>query len=104
MAVRVAFVSPKGVNAVNVQLLTGARVVEKLTIPASTTASATTDREIAFVLNEEASTVMVATGSVPDAATATQTAASTAGVPLAAGQSAAFALNSGDKVNVKAAT
>lgn len=54
------------------------------------------------VVNDESATVSVATGSAPDAATATATAASTAGTPIASGGTAVMALNKGDKVNIKA--
>lgn len=102
MTVRIAFVKPKAVDYIGVQLLTGGRALENLTIPASTTATAQ-ESEAVVVINEESSTVMVATGSSPDASKTSSDAASSAGVPVAAGATVIFALNTGDKVNVKAA-
>ena len=51
--------------------------------------------------NGTTSAVAVASGSVPDAATTTASAASTAGFCLGAGWSVMIVVQSGDKVNVK---
>lgn len=100
MTVKIAFLTPKGVSSIDVQLLTGARKYENITVPGTTTASAL-EGEVAVIVNDEASTVSFATGTAPDAATATAVAGSTAGTPVPAGQTAVIGLNKDDKINVK---
>ena len=78
------------------------RVRETITVPNTTTASLQAD-EVAIVLNGEAAGVLVAWGTTPDAATATSTSLSTAGVPVpSGGYSVPIMGKVGDKLNIKA--
>lgn len=78
------------------------RKKEVLTVPDTTTITANAG-EYAIVLNTEASAVLVAYGSTPDAQATTSTSATTAGIGIPAGLDSALLgpLASGDKVNVK---
>ena len=71
---------------------------------ASTTTITAEEGEYAIVLNTEATAVLVAYGSTPDAQAATSTAATSAGIAIASGLEGPLLgpLTAGDKVNVKA--
>jgi len=78
------------------------RKKEVVTVPGSTTITAEAG-EIALVGNGETTMVLVAWGSTPDAVATSETSATTAGMPVAAGwTSPPLVMNAGDKVNIKA--
>jgi hypothetical protein len=101
MTVFVTFAKPGALGSVHAPGVGAARVRESLTIPA-TTAGAFADGEMAIVVNGEASSVAVATGSTPDAAAAAATVGTTAGVVIPAGGWLPIVGKVGDMINVKA--
>ena len=102
MTVTVSFLNA-GPGAGGVSGISRVRVKEVVTVPGTTTATAQAG-EIIVVGNGEASMVAVAIGTTPDAAAVAETAATTAGYPVGAGQvSDPFMPAAGAKVNIKAA-
>lgn len=103
MTVTVSFVTP-ALNGVGPGIGIGrVRVKEVVTVPGTTTAVALAG-EFVIVGNGETTMSAVAVGTTPDAAATAETAATTAGYPVGAGQvSDPFILKAGDKVNIKAA-
>jgi len=103
MTVTVSFVTP-AINGSGPGVGIGrVRVKEVVTIPGTTTATALAG-EFVLVGNGEATMSAVAFGSTPDAAATAETAATSAGYPVGAGQvSDPFIVKLGDKVNIKAA-
>lgn len=79
-----------------------ARRRETIAVGSATTGAAR-DGEIAIVTNMEEGAVLVALGTSPNATAATETAATTAGVAVAPGQMAPFALREGDRIGTAAA-
>lgn len=80
------------------------RVRENITIPGTTTATVQ-DGELVIVGNAESSMVAVAFGTTPDAAALASTSATSAGMPVPAGQMGFPIIpTTGDKINVKAVT
>lgn len=70
---------------------------------ASTSTITATEGEFAIVLNTEATAILVAYGSTPDAQATTETSATSAGLGVPSGLESALLgpLAQGDKVNVK---
>ncbi len=80
------------------------RIRENLTVGGTTTATAE-DGEMVLIGNAETSMIAAAFGTTPDAATASRTGASSAGMPIpAGGQSYPIFPAAGDKINVKTVT
>lgn len=80
------------------------RVRENVTIPGTTTATLEAG-ELVLIGNAETSMVAVAFGTTPDAAATAKTAATSAGMPVAAGALSYPIIPAvGDKINVKAVT
>lgn len=99
----ISFISTDGASSINVQLISDVRVTESKAIPGTTTAAAV-GREAALIVNTEASAIMVAWGTTPDAAALAKTALTTAGVCIPSGQSIVVALPIGAKINAKVAS
>jgi hypothetical protein len=80
----------------------GIRKKEVLTVPSTSTITANKG-EFAIVLNTEATAILVAFGSTPDAQAATATSATTAGIGIPSGFDSPLLgpLAQGDKVDVK---
>jgi len=101
MAATVCFVT--AVSAGGGSTAAGAiRKKEVLTVPSTSTITANAG-EYAIVLNTEATAILVAYGSTPDAQAATSTSATTAGLGVPAGLDSALLgpLAQGAKVDVK---
>lgn len=80
------------------------RVRKKEVISVASTSTITAEHgEFAHVFNTEATAVLVAYGSTPDAQAATETSATSAGITVASGLEGPLLgpLNTGDKINVK---
>ena len=102
MAVQVLFFSPKGIGSINAPGVGQVRLREALAIGGVTTGAAE-HREAVVVFNGEASPVLVAHGSAPDAAATEATPATSAGYAVPAGQcSPPFMVATGAKVSVEA--
>ena len=102
MTVVVCFVTPRGIGSANAPGIGDVRVREDITVPGSTTAVAEED-EVVIIGNGETSMVVAAFGRTPDAATTTETSASSAGFPVAAGSvTGGIVVREGDKINIKA--
>ena len=101
MSAVVCFLRPRtaggGATAAN-----NVRKKEVLTVPSTSTITAE-DGEYAIVFNTEATAILVAWGSTPDAQAVTQTAATMAGLGVAAGLESPLLgpLALGDKVSAK---
>jgi hypothetical protein len=101
MTVTVSFFKPTSPGAAGAAGVGFIRVRETIAIPGSTTATAEAG-EYVVVLNEEASAVLVAHGTTPDAAAAAATSVTTAGFPVEAGAvSPPIVPATGSKINVK---
>lgn len=101
MAAHVVFLRAEGLNSNNDPAVGGVRVRESVAMSAVSTAVAL-NGEIVMVYNAEATAIVVAHGSTPDAAAVAETVATTAGFPVPAGaMSQAFALKAGSKISVK---
>jgi hypothetical protein len=97
-----SFITPKGIQALGGPLgMANVRTREDLAPANGTTTNTAQPGEVAYVGNGFTSAVAVASGSVPDAATTTASAASSAGFCLGVGQSVMISVQPGDKVNVK---
>ena len=92
-------VSPAGGGASSAWKI---RKKEVLSVAGTSTITAT-EGEFAIVLNTEATAILVAYGSTPDAQAATETSATSAGLGVPSGLDSALLgpLAQGDKVNVK---
>lgn len=102
MAVHVTFFTPKGVGSIHAPGIGAVRAREALALDGTTTA-ASRDGESILVFNAEASAVLVAFGPTPDAAATAEGAATSAAVPIAAGQwSQPLMAPAGSKVAAKA--
>lgn len=99
MTVVVSFMKP-GFN-INAPMITNCRVREDLALDGTTTAVAL-DGEVALVGNAEADMICVAFGTAPDPDLTDETAASSAGIPVAAGGLCTLVLPAGAKVAAKA--
>jgi len=78
------------------------RKMEVLSVPSTSTITAKSG-EVAIVLNTEATGILVAAGSTPDAQAVTATSATMAGQGVPAGlTSPCIIMQSGDKISVKA--
>lgn len=101
MAAVVSFMSAKSGGA-GVSAVWTVRKMEVLSVPSTSTITADAG-EIAVVLNTEATGILVASGSTPDAQATTSTSATTAGHGIPAGLSSpAILMNQGGKISVKA--
>jgi hypothetical protein len=102
MSVIVTFCKAKGIRgSAQNPAVAEARVRETLALNNSTTATIT-DGEIVLVGNNESAMILAAFGSTPDAAATAETAQTSAGVPIGAGQVMALRPPAGTKINVKA--
>lgn len=101
MAVRVSFFIPARFGAVRTEIPAAVRKSEDIELNASTTATLSTG-ELALVVNMEATAVLVAWGTTPNASATTSTADTTAGVAVPAGASVIVAPIAGDKINAQA--
>ena len=101
MAVIVSFVTIKGAGSVSSPAIHRCRARESLALNGVTT-GATQENELLFIANNEASMVFVAWGTTPDAAAAAESAASSAGISVPAGQSFAVFPPEDSKVSAKA--
>lgn len=101
MAAVLSLMTAKSAGA-GVSAVMTVRAMEVLSVPSTSTIVAE-DGEIAIILNTEASGILMATGSTPDAQATAATAATTAGQGVPSGlTSPAVLMNQGDKVSVKA--
>lgn len=101
MTVTVSFITPGGIGP-GASGIKSIRAQERLTIPATTT-NQTLVGETVVIGNGEGGMVAVAFGSTPDAATATATGASSAGMPIGAGMvGIPITPGAGNFINVKA--
>jgi hypothetical protein len=96
MAVVVSFVRVSGIGAIAT-----CRVMEKITVPGTTTATCQ-EGETVLCGSSESSMVLVAHGSTPDAQATAETAATSAGYPLLTGGLTPIRPRTGDKINIKA--
>lgn len=104
MAVQVLFFSPKGIGSINAPGVGQVRLREALSLGDVTTGAAE-HGEAVVVFNGEASPVLVAHGSAPNAAVTEATPATTAGYAVPAGQcSPPFMVATGAKVSVASAS
>lgn len=101
MTVVVSFVTPRGVGSLHSPGVGAVRIREDITIPGTTTATVQSG-EIVLIGNAESSMVAAAFGTTPDAATTTETTASSAGIAVPAGTLQAVAPPAGAKINIKA--
>lgn len=100
MAAVVSFMRAKSGGA-DVGAVGSVRKMEVLTVPSTSTITAESD-EVAIILNTEATAIMVAFGSTPDAQATTATPATSAGQGIPIGlTSPALLMAQGDKINVK---
>lgn len=101
MPVIVCFATPGGLGTINAVGVGRVRAAESLALNGTTTASVQ-DGEIVLLCSTEASTVLGAHGTTPDAAATAATAATSAGFPIPAGVLVPVAAAVGSKINVKA--
>ena len=101
MAVYVSFVQLAFANQFDVQLISGIRATEALTVP-DTTEIVAVDGEVALVKNDDDVTRLIAWGTTPDGAAVASTAATTAGLALRSGEAVLLRVPRGAKVNAKA--
>lgn len=102
MAVQVLFFTPKGIGSINAPGVGQVRLREPLALGGVTNGVAE-HREAVVVFNGEATPILVAHGTAPDASATDATPATTAGYAVAAGQcSPAFMVATGAKVSVEA--
>lgn len=101
MAVKVSFIRPKGIGAIEAPAIGSCRVCETIAVPGTTTAAAL-DGEIAVIVSTEATAVIAAHGSAPDAAATASTVATSAGYGIPPGQTVPVVLSAGDKISIKA--
>jgi hypothetical protein len=102
MTVHVLFMSTRGIGSVDSPGLGTVRLREVVTVPGVTDGQAE-EGEIVMVVNEEATSILVAHGLDPDASTLERTEASSAGFPVpAARYSMPIVTGRGDKVSIKA--
>lgn len=103
MTVQVIFFTPHGIGPTQHALGVGSvRAREAVTIPGTTTATVQSG-EAVVVYNGETGGVLVAHGTTPDATATVETAVTSCGFPVAAGQgSTPIMANTGSKVNIKA--
>lgn len=101
MAVKVSFFTPAGIGSVTAPGIGRVRKTETVALDAASAAAAA-EGECALVFNGEASPIMAAHGTTPDAAAGTETAATSAGVPVPSGQSVVLVCAEGAKISVKA--
>ena len=101
MSVIVSFCTPRGIGSVHAPGIGTARIRQDLTL-GDTTTGAAADGEIAYLVNDEDSVVVVAFGSGPDADATEATDATSAGIAVPAGGALVLVTRAGDKVNAKA--
>ncbi len=103
MAVHVIFMSPRGIGSEDAPGIGVIRAREEVAAGGVSEGAAQLG-EVVMVVNDTASTVLVAYGSTPDAAAVAQTNATSAGFPVIGGRySPPFVVPAGAKVGVKAA-
>ena len=102
MAVFVSFVRPAGIGSLNAPGIGRVRATEILSVP-GTTSNTVQDGELVLIASTEGAFVRVAHGTVPDAAAATETNATSAGLPVPPQSSEIVVVPAvGAKINVKA--
>ena len=101
MPVKVSFMRPGHLGSIDAVGVGSCRICETITVPGSTTASAQAG-EIVVLISTEASTVVAAHGTTPDAAATAETTATSAGYGLTSYGPLAIAVKIGDKINIKA--
>jgi hypothetical protein len=101
MSVVVSFVTPRGIGSVDAPAIGGCRVRETITVP-GTTMAAVADGEMVLISSGESAIVLAAHGTVPDAAAAAQTAATSAGYPIPTSGFIPVMAKVGDRINIKA--
>lgn len=99
MTVVVSFMKPG--FSINAPMISNCRVREDIALDGTTTAVAQ-DGEVALVGNAESSMIAVAFGTTPDPDATVATAATSAGIPVAAGGLCTLVLPVGAKVAAKA--
>lgn len=101
MPVKVSFMRPGTLGAVDAIGVGACRVCETLTLPGTTTAAALPG-EIVLMVSTETGACIAAHGSTPSAVATTATAATSAGYGIPTGVAIAVAVQGGDKINVQA--
>lgn len=101
MPVKVSFMRPGTLGSVDAVAVGSCRICETITVPGSTTAAAQPG-EIVVLVSTEGTPVVCAHGTTPDAAATAQTAATTAGYGVTSDSMVAIAVQSGDRINIKA--
>lgn len=101
MSVIVSFATPKGIGSVHAPGIGAVRTMEVVAADAASTAAAE-EGEVAVITNGEATPMLVAFGTTPDGDAAASTAATSAGVGVAAGAVLILPVKEGDKVGVAA--
>ena len=101
MPVKVSFMRPGLLGTIEAVTIGACRVCETITVPGTTTATAQAG-EFVYLVSTEATAVVCAHGTTPDAAAVASTAATSAGYGLQPSDSVAVVLAAGDKVNIKA--
>lgn len=101
MTIVVSIMRPKAIGPDGFPVVGYARIREDLTA-GSTTTGTLNNGEVFYLVSTETAAIAVATGTAPDAATTTGTAASTAGIPVAPNIPVTIAAPAGSKLNAKA--
>lgn len=101
MPVKVSFMRPGYIGSLSAFGVGDCRICETVTVPGSTTATLQ-DGEIAVLVSTEASEVVVAHGTAPDAAATAMTSTTSAGYAMGAREGLLVAGKAGDKINIKA--
>lgn len=102
MSVVVSFVRVKGIGSASAPGIGGVRATEVVALDGTTTES-TQEDEVILIGNAEASMILAAFGSTPDAAATEETPATSSGFPIAAGTvTGGIPAPEGSKVSVKA--
>jgi len=101
VTVVVSFVTPKGVGSINAPGIGAVRVREDIALDGTTTATVQ-DGEVVLIGNAESDMVAVAFGTTPDPDATAATAATSAGVPVGAGQIGLLCPKPADKIAAKA--
>ena len=100
MTVVVSFFTPKGIGHSAAPGIGACRIKEVITVPGTTTNTLAAG-EVAIIANGEATDVLAAHGTIPDAQAAVSSAITSAGYPCRVGIPMIVVGNAGDKINIK---
>lgn len=101
MSVKVSFMKPGALGSIDAVGIGDCRICETITVPGTTTATLEAG-EIVVLCSTEATAVVAAHGTTPDAASVARTNATSAGYGVPVGINVPVSAKVGDKINIKA--